>query len=159
MLTSSSAAQALFDNQENLVRSGRGVVLSQQAIANATQNMTVKAKLATVGLKALSVAGNMLMMMGISMAISEIIKGFQTLANAQENAIEKANEFINKFEEQRDKLTSNKQAIDSMSSDYEKLAKGVDSLGRNVSLNSDEYARYNEIVNQIADMFPHMVQG
>ena len=46
-----------------------------------------------------------------------------------------------------------------MSSDYEKLAKGVDSLGRNVSLNSDEYARYNEIVNQIADMFPHMVQG
>lgn len=159
MLTSSSAAQALFDNQENLVRSGRGVVLSQQAIANATQNMTVKAKLATVGLKALSVAGNMLMMMGISMAISGIIKGFQALANAQENAIEKANEFINKFEEQRDKLTSNKQAIDSMSSDYEKLAKGVDSLGRNVSLNSDEYARYNEIVNQIADMFPHMVQG
>ncbi len=117
MLTSSSAAQALFDNQENLVRSGRGVVLSQQAIANATQNMTVKAKLATVGLKALSVAGNMLMMMGISMAISGIIKGFQALANAQENAIEKANEFINKFEEQRDKLTSNKQAIDSMSSD------------------------------------------
>ena len=159
MLTSSTAAQALFDNQENLVRSGRGVVLSQQAIANATQNMTVKAKLATVGLKALSIAGNMLMMMGISMAISGIIKGFQALANAQENAIEKANEFINKFEEQRDKLTSNKQAIDSMSSDYEKLAKGVDSLGRNVSLNSDEYARYNEIVNQIADMFPHMVQG
>lgn len=128
-------------------------------LANGLQQTTVKAKLATVGLKALSVAGNMLMMMGISMAISGIIKGFQALANAQENAIEKANEFINKFEEQRDKLTSNKQAIDSMSSDYEKLAKGVDSLGRNVSLNSDEYARYNEIVNQIADMFPHMVQG
>lgn len=128
-------------------------------LVNGLQQTTIKAKLATVGLKALSVAGNMLMMMGISMAISGIIKGFQALANAQENAIEKANEFINKFEEQRDKLTSNKQAIDSMSSDYEKLAKGVDSLGRNVSLNSDEYARYNEIVNQIADMFPHMVQG
>lgn len=114
---------------------------------------------ASAGLKALSVAGNMLLMMGISMAIGAIIKGFQTLANAQENAIEKADEFIGKFEEQRDALKSNKEAIDSMSADYEKLAKGVDSLGRNVSLNSDEYARYNEIVNKIADMFPQMVQG
>lgn len=128
-------------------------------LANGLQQTTVKAKGAELGLKALSIAGNMLMMMGISMAISGIIKGFQALANAQENAIEKANEFISKFEEQRDALTANKQTIDSISSDYEKLAKGVDSLGRNVSLNSDEYARYNEIVNQIADMFPHMVQG
>lgn len=159
MLTSSATAQRLFDNQENLVRSGRGLVLSQEAIANATQTMTIKAKAAEVSLKALSVAGNMLMFMGISMAISGIIKGFQALANAQENAIEKANEFISKFEEQRDALSSNKQTIDSISSDYQKLAKGVDSLGRNVSLNSDEYARYNEIVNQIADIFPQMVQG
>ena len=114
---------------------------------------------ASVGLKALSVAGNMLISMGVSMAINLIIKGFQALANAQENAIEKANEFIGKFEEQRNTLNSNKETIDSISKDYETLAQGVDSLGRNISLSSDEYARYNEIVNQIADMFPKMIQG
>ena len=113
----------------------------------------------SLGMKALSVAGNMLLSIGISMAISAIIDRFQALANAQENAIAKADEFISEFNEQRTSLTENKKAIDSMSEDYEELAKGVDSLGRNVSLNSDEYARYNEIVNQIADMFPQMVQG
>ena len=128
-------------------------------LANGLQVTSVKAKAASVGLKALSVAANMLMVMGISMAISGIVKGFQALANAQERAIEKADEFISKFNEQREALTRNKKSIDSISSDYERLSKGVDSLGRNVSLNSTEYARYNEIVNQIADMFPQMVQG
>ena len=162
----STTAQAWESSMGGCSVAAKQYVLDARKAGKSTDEMVAGLKevpkattAASVGLKLLSAAGNMLMMMGISMAISGIIKGFQALANAQENAIEKANEFINKFEEQRDKLTSNKQAIDSMSSDYEKLAKGVDSLGRNVSLNSAEYARYNEIVNQIADMFPHMVQG
>lgn len=116
-------------------------------------------KAASVGMKALSVAMNMALSIGIAMAIGAIVKEFQALANAQEDAIAKADEFINKFNEQRTSLTENKESIDSMSEDYERLANGVDSLGRNVSLNADEYARYNEIVNKIADMFPQMVQG
>lgn len=114
---------------------------------------------ASAGLKALSVAGNMLVTMGISVAISLVIKGIQKLVHAQEEAIKKADEFIDKFNEQRNALTNNKKNIDSISEDYEKLANGVDSLGRNISLNTEEYSRYNEIVNQIAEMFPQMVQG
>ena len=128
-------------------------------LASGLKVTSVGAKAASIGLKALSVAGNMLLTMGITMAISAIVTGIQKIASAQEDAIAKADEFIAKFNEQRSSLTENKKAIDSMSDDYEELAKGVDSLGRNISLNSDEYARYNEIVNQIADMFPHMVQG
>lgn len=128
-------------------------------LANGLKATSFGAKAAELGLKALSVAGNMLLSIGITMAISAVVKGFQSLANAQEDAIAKADEFIAKFNEQRTSLTDNKNAIDSISEDYEDLAKGVDSLGRNVSLNSTEYARYNEIVNQIADMFPQMVQG
>ena len=128
-------------------------------LANGLKATSVGSKAASVGLKALSVAANMALSIGIMIAISAVIKGFQALANTQENAIAKADEFISKFNEQRTSLTENKKAIDSISEDYKKLANGVDALGRNVSLNSDEYARYNEIVNQIADMFPHMVQG
>lgn len=128
-------------------------------LANGLQATSAGAKAASVGLKALSIAGNMLLTMGITMAISAIVSGIQKIASAQEDAIAKADEFIAKFNEQKTSLTENKKAIDSMSEDYEELAKGVDSLGRNVSLNSNEYARYNEIVNQIADMFPQMVQG
>lgn len=133
----------------------------QAAIAHnaALKQQTLGAKAANVAMKGLALVGNIALSMLASFVVSKVVGWFNDLANAQENAIEKANEFISKFEEQRNALTANKQTIDSISSDYEKLAKGVDSLGRNVSLNSAEYARYNEIVNQIADMFPHMVQG
>lgn len=144
---------------QNMTRNALKTKASLVDLANGLKVTSVKAKAAEIGFKALSVASNMLLSIGISMAISAIISGLESLANAQENAIEKANEFIDKFEEQRDALKSNKESIDSMSEDYERLANGVDSLGRNVSLNSNEYARYNEIVNQIADMFPKMVQG
>ena len=73
MLASSETAQKLFDNQENLVKSGEGLVLSQEAIANATQTMTVKAKLATVGFKALAIAGNMLLFAGISISDTDTV--------------------------------------------------------------------------------------
>ncbi len=133
----------------------------QAAIAHnaALKQQTLGAKAATAGMKALSIAGNMLLFMGISMAISAITKSLDDLVHAQENAIEKADEAISKFEEQRDALTSTKNTIDEISSDYERLSQGVDSLGRNVSLNTEEYARYNEIVNKIAGMFPQMIQG
>ena len=52
-----------------------------------------------------------------------------------------------------------KNAIDGISSDFEKLGKGVDSFGNNISLTSDEFDRYHEITNQIAGMFPELVGG
>lgn len=56
-------------------------------------------------------------------------------------------------------ISDNSKNIDSISKDYEKLAKGVNIFGENISLTNEEYRRYNEIANQIADMFPQLVQG
>ena len=53
----------------------------------------------------------------------------------------------------------NASTVESLASEYEKLSKGVNNLGENVSLTSDEYDRYNQIVNQIADMFPGLISG
>src|SRR5699024_2151625 len=53
----------------------------------------------------------------------------------------------------------NKNTIDSIKDDYERLADGVNVLGENVFLSTEEYTRYNEITNQIADMFPQLIQG
>lgn len=148
--------KASLDDVKIAQDKGRQVAIAHNA---ALKQQTLGAKAASVAMKGLALVGNVALSMLASLVVSEVLEWFGNLANAQENAIEKANEFIAKFEEQRESLKSNKETIDSISSDYEKLAKGVDSLGRNVSLNSDEYARYNEIVNQIADMFPQMVQG
>lgn len=153
--TMSDASIAAQNACRNCLRTKSGL----KELANGMKTTSTASKAATLGLKALSVAGNMLLSMGISMAISFVIGEIQDLVHAQENAIAKADEAISKINEEREALTKTKTTIDSISGDYEKLAKGVDNLGRNVSLSSDEYSRYNEIVNQIAEMFPQMVQG
>lgn len=40
MQTSSSATKELFDNEENLIKSGNSVILSEEAMSNATNTMT-----------------------------------------------------------------------------------------------------------------------
>lgn len=123
------------------------------------ESIGTTSKAATFGLKALAVAENALINMGISFAISAIIKGIDLLVHAQENAIEKGNEATKAIKEQQETLYSNKKAINEISGEYQRLSKGVSANGENISLTSDEYSRYNEIVNQIADMFPSMIQG
>lgn len=117
------------------------------------------ATLKTVGLQAATMALDAALSMGVSFAISAIIKGIDLLVHAQENAIEKGNEATRAIKEQQETLYSNKKAINEISGEYQRLSKGVSANGENISLTSDEYSRYNEIVNQIADMFPSMIQG
>lgn len=40
---------------------------------------------------------------------------------------------------------------------YDELVRGVDSLGRNLSLTSDEYAEFLKISNELASVFPELV--
>lgn len=145
-----------------IVDAGGGVEKISQGFLTASQSaskMTFASKAAALGMKTLSVAINMLVGWGIGIAINLIVEGITAIANAQEKAIEKANELTDAWKTQRDTLSSNKKNIDSLSSDYTNLAKGVNNLGKNISLNADEYSKYNDIVNQIASMFPTMVQG
>ena len=138
---------------------------TQQLIANANgatislKNMTIGAKASTIAMNTLKTVMNAVWWMLILQIVTTVISKIVDLTKTQENAIEKAGEAMQKIKEQQDSLVSNKKTLDEISDDYEKLSRGVDSLGRNVSLNTEEYARYNEIVNQIAEMFPQMVQG
>lgn len=91
----------------------------------------------------------------ISIAFSVISKLHKSAADVKESAESALSEFVSASKD----LASTNKNINSISDDYQKLAKGVDELGKNISLTTDEYARYNEIVNQIAELFPSMVLG
>ena len=139
----------------------------QEAVAIAKGNSTLQeaeqalnsAESSTIGLTIAQTALNAVIGLGVGLLINLAVKGISKVINYQQDLIDKSEEAISAFEESRDSLSNNKQTIDDISSDYAKLSQGVDSLGRNVSLNTEEYSRYNEIVNKIADMFPQMVQG
>lgn len=90
------------------------------------------------------------------------IFGYQ--AKQAEKLAKKVEELTEKYKEQHEELKKIKNDYDtsnesSMISKYERLSKGVDNLGRNVSLTADEYSEYQSIVNTIADQFPKLIIG
>ena len=95
----------------------------------------------------------------ILMAVSAVVMLVQAIGNVKEEIKQAAEEALSAYEQTQDTLKSHKETIEDISKDYEKLSKGVDQFGNNVSLTTEEFERYNEIANQIAEMFPDMVTG
>lgn len=114
--------------------------------------MATNAGSASIGTNLLNGALGSLVGVAANLAIDLIITGITNLINAQENAIKKADEALANLEERRESLQNNRTTINEISGDYERLADGVDRFGRNISLSADEYDRYNQIANQIAEM-------
>lgn len=125
----------------------------------ALQQETLGAKAATLGLKALSVAGNIAFSMGVSIAISAIIEKYNELAHAAENCKERVDSLISSYDSKLNNANSNISKTEELADEYETLSKGVSSLGANLTLTTSEYERYNSIVNDIADMFPSLISG
>ena len=125
--------------------------------ANTTQAFSWKALGAAIKGAFMSNPVGMILMLATT--IISLLPAIKNLVNKTEKVADAAKEATDKYKELNNTLKNNKKTIDDISSDYEKLAKGVDEFGNNISLSTSEYERYNEIVNQIADMFPEMVKG
>ncbi len=115
----------------------------------------IAARAAAVGHQLLNAA----ISFGISLLISGAISLITKLVNAEKEAKQAAEDAINTYKQTQSTLKDQKATIDELSESYAKLSKGVDSAGNNISLTTDEYDRYNDICNQIADMFPSLVVG
>lgn len=157
MQTSSSAAKKLFDNEENLIRSGNSVILSEEAISNATNTMTFSAKAGQVALKGLALAGNMVIGILAGFVISKAIEGLDNLVHAADNAKESAESFASSFSSMNDEFSSNDDKLSDLQKKYDELSKGVNSLGENVSLTTDQYDEYKQVVSEISDMMPNLL--
>lgn len=95
MLSSSKAAQSLFDDEKNLIRTNNGLILSEKAVTQATNTMSFSAKAGSVVLKGLAIAGNMI-------AFTVITQRIELIAKAVDNYIhrvEKLKEFADQMSE------------------------------------------------------------
>lgn len=152
MLDASTSAQ-------RLVESNNGAVVSEEALTLATQQQTLSAKAATIATKAFAFAGNNIAMWAISAVIGSVVKALDNWIHRAEKAAETAEEFSNSFNEMQKTHRDNTATIDGFSNEYAKLSKGVNQLGDNVSLSKNEYERYHEITNQVAELMPNLVRG
>lgn len=124
-----------------------------------TKAFGASSKAAAIGVTALNTAINMLISLGIGLVIQGIITGITHLINASDEAIEKANELTNAFNEFRQTNSDNIDKLQSLKEEFETLSVGVSRYGENISLTADEYDRYKQIVQTIVDISPALSEG
>lgn len=120
----------------------------------------------TIGLQIASTALNAVISLGVTAAISGLVilisKGISALSdltNNVEKTKEKVEKLTSEFNTAIEKANSNAKRVEELADRYDELSDGVNNLGENVSLTNEEYEEYNTLVNEIADMFPNLIQG
>ncbi len=131
----------------------------QKSATSAVTALTVAQKAATLGMQALSIAGNMAIGLGIGIVINFLTLGISKLVNAQQNAIDKANEMQEAYRTASKDIASNMDTLNSLGDEFTKLSGGVDDYGRNISLSVEEHSRYKDIVSQILEISPELISG
>lgn len=109
-----------------------------------------------------ALAGTMGAALSVMLPVLGVIaayEGFDYLNKSIDRTIDKANKLQQVFNDKTTALQNNNQWIQSNADKYEELSKGVDSLGKNISLTDEEFKEHNTLANQIADMFPSLVTG
>ena len=139
-IISKQALKGVYQNAYNLAvnQAGGSVLKRVSAGLSATGNVLKGA----IGAGALAGIGIM-----ISGAIvAGIMKGIE---NSKKQLQETYNEISESY--------SNALSSSANTVEYDKLAKGVDYLGRNVSLTSEEYQQFLDLSNKLAEAFPDLV--
>ncbi len=123
------------------------------------QQMTIGAKAASAGMKALSMAGNMIAMWAIGEVISFAIKELDNFFNAADKAIEKGKNALSEIQSLNKEVKDTNESIGANKDKYAEYAKGVSAAGENVSLTAEQFKEYHDITNQIAEKFPSLING
>ena len=127
--------------------------------AISVESLGTQANITSIAMKGLAMAGNMLIGLGVGLAINLLVKGIDNLAHSAERAEKSAKQFTETYNDLFEKQRNNAKTISELSSEFDELSEGVDRFGNNLSLTSSEYTRYHEICNQIADITPDLVSG
>lgn len=167
MLSSSRSAQALFDDENNLIRTNNGLILSEEALTRATNTMTVGAKAGQVALRGLSIAGNMLAMWGISVAIQTAVKWIDKFVHSAEYAekaikaaTDSAKSFSDSIKNIQKETVNMEKSIDSIIDRYAKLSQGVNTFtNENISLPTDQYEEFLGLNKQLTELFPSLTRN
>lgn len=119
----------------------------------------VAAKAASIGLKVATVALNAALTIGISLLISGAISAISKVINGVKEAKEETKRLTEELKQQQAEIKSNISSLESLKDEFDKLSNGVDEYGNNISLSTEEYAKYKSIVEQILGYTPTLISG
>lgn len=142
--------------------------ISVDDFATKQRNSFNEQKKLSGGLKGLSASTKALgLNLGADLAIGAVINlsimGLQKINeelkltdSAKLEAMETA---VNDYSSAIDSSQSNISTIESLRSEFTRLAQGVDESGRNIGLTADDFQRYNQIVSELININPSLVKG
>ncbi len=122
----------------------------------ALKQQTLGAKAASAGMKALSIAGNLVAGFAVAKGIEWVATSISNYVNASYIAKEKTEALSSSLSEAQSKYAEDSKKIGELSSRYETLSKGVNHLGQNVSLSSSQYDEYKSVIRQLSDIMPDL---
>lgn len=109
----------------------------------------------TVGGFTLFAAGVAAVIAGTTAFVIELKKESTHIEDVRKNV----NDLTSSYSENLNTVKQNAQSAQSLYDEYSKLAKGVDSLGNNQGLSDENFDRYNELTDQLAEKLPGLVTG
>ena len=127
------------------VKSVKKARTAQIENGEAIQITGIKSKAASIGIKALSTAMNMVVWMAIAEGISWAIKGLDNLVHAQEKASEKAIEANEKYEDTKSQL-------EDINTEIETTSQRIDELNNKDSLSIVEQDELTKLQEQNAEL-------
>ena len=142
---------------EDVIQASKDARAAQIAQNEAVKEGTLSFKAGQVALKGLALAGNMVVGILAGFVISKAIEGLDNLVHAADNAKESAEGFASSFSSMNDEFSSNDSKLSDLQKQYDELSKGVNPLGENVSLTTDQYDEYKQVVSEISDMMPSLL--
>lgn len=113
----------------------------------------------TLGKNILAMGTNMLVMAAVAKGIELAVTAINNAAHASERAIEAAENMKTAWDELDNTQKNAEETVSQKGERFIELSKGVDTDGHNLSLTSEQYEEYISLSNEIAGIFPTMVQG
>lgn len=112
----------------DIARSANGAAVSEEILSVSLKGVATSSKLAAVGIKALSIAGNMLTGLAISFLLDGIITLFDNIVNGADNAKESLAQFTSSFSDSIDKLDEENKSVNELVNRYVTLVATTDDL-------------------------------
>lgn len=166
---SSLSAEVLNEQMENVdhriveyAKTCKNGEMTTKGFKASLESMSLSAKAGKIALHALAMAGNMLLMWGISEVIQLTVKGIQYLTSAnerlmkaQQDIIDKANENIQKYDDEISSLEKLQSKLEDSKNSKEALAKIQSELNNAIGftpgLLNNESGAWNAANQKIAD--------
>lgn len=157
----------LTDAQKELVLVASGIPAAEAAAEIAIQNAGNAAKKASVDMKALTSgmkisagASKLGIAIGAITTVISLAKGAVDLYNQKvQESIDKANEMERAYKDFTTESERSLSTLQGLQKEFTQLSAGVTDYGENISLSAEDYQRYKDIVSQILEISPKLIEG